>query len=242
MGRPGRLTVPKADKNILVAIIDNSIAPAVYKPVEHWAEFLRVPFLSFRAAEGRLPGAKDRFTHLILTGSEASILEREPWVGAEVDFVGEALSRNIPILGSCYGHQLLALALRGPAHVRRALRPEVGWVPIAVSAASGLLGERGKIHAFSSHFDEVGDLGDDFLVLASTPDCAVQAFELKGRPVWGIQFHPEISIPAGREYLRNIVELGLKTSSLFEAALGMNARDSGAIRRIVRHFLDSFAE
>ena len=230
---------PAIEKNIRVAIIDNSIAPAVYKPVEHWAAFLGVPFVSFRAADGRLPGPGERFTHLILTGSEASILEREPWVLAEADFVRESLNRDIPVLGSCYGHQLLALVLRGPAHVRRARRPEIGWCPIQVQAASRLLGKKGTIHAFSSHFDEVIDLDDDFRVLASTPDCAVQAFELKGHPVWGIQFHPEISVPAGREYLQNLIDLGLKTSPLFEAALGTSTRDSGVIRGIVRHFLDN---
>ncbi len=229
---------PTAEQNIRIAIIDNSIAPAVYKPVEHWAPFLGVPFAPFRAADGRLPDAGEKFTHIILTGSEASILEREPWVYAEVEFVRGALSRDIPILGSCYGHQLLALAVRGSAHVRRALRPEIGWFPIEVRSAGGLLGERGTIYAFSSHFDEVIGLDDDFRVLASTPDCAVQAFELKGRPVWGIQFHPEISIPAGREYLHNLVELGPRTSPLFQEALGMIPRDSGVIRGIVRHFLE----
>jgi GMP synthase-like glutamine amidotransferase len=231
-----------AEQDIRVAIIDNSIAPAVYKPVEHWAGFLGVPFASFRAADGRLPDLGEKFTHLILTGSEASILEREPWVSAEVDFVRDAISRDLPVLGSCYGHQLLALALRGPAHVRRALRPEIGWFPIEVHSVGGLLGKRGTIYAFSSHFDEVVGLDEDFRVLASTADCAVQAFELKGRPVWGIQFHPEISVPAGREYLRNLVDLGLRTSPLFQEALGTRARDTGAIRGIVRHFLQGPAK
>src|SRR4030043_1937373 len=224
---------PAADKDIRVAIVDNSIAPAVYKPVEHWAAFLQVPFASFRAPEGRLPNLEKDFTHLILTGSEASIVDREGWVGSEVEFVRDALSRNFPTLGSCYGHQLLALALCGPAHVRRCSRPEIGWYPIAIRRKSGLLGEKGVVYAFSSHFDEVIDLDESFQVLASTPDCPVQAFELKGRPVWGIQFHPEIDIPAAREYLRNLVDLGLTTSDLFAEALRLNPQDSGLIRSIV---------
>jgi GMP synthase-like glutamine amidotransferase len=228
---------PAANKDIRVAIVDNSITPSVYKPVEHWAAFLQVPFTSFRAPEGRLPDLKNDFTHLILTGSEASIVEREVWVDAEVDFVQEALNLDFPILGSCYGHQLLALALRGPAHVRKCPGPEIGWYPIDIRVKSGLLGEEGTVYAFSSHFDEAINLDEDFRILASTPGCPVQAFELKGRPVWGIQFHPEIDIPAAREFLRNLVDLGLKTSDLFAEALSMNPQDSGLIRRIVRHFL-----
>ena len=228
---------PAAKKDLRVAIVDNSIAPSVYTPVEHWAAFLQVPFASFRAREGQLPDLEKDFTHLILTGSEASIVEREGWVDSEVEFVRDALSRGFPTLGSCYGHQLLVLALCGPAYVQRCSRPEIGWRPIAIREKSGLMGEEGVLYAFSSHFDEVVGLDDRFRILASTPDCPVQAFELKGRPVWGIQFHPEIDIPAARQFLQNLVDLGLNTSALFAEALRMRAQDSGLIRQIVRHFL-----
>jgi GMP synthase-like glutamine amidotransferase len=226
-----------AKKDLRVAIVDNSIDTSVYKPVEHWAAFLQVPFVSFRAPDGRLPDLEKGFTHLILTGSEASIVEREDWVGSEVEFVRDGLERGFPMLGSCYGHQLLALALCGPAHVRRCRRPEIGWHPIDIRERSGLLGKKGVAYAFSSHFDEVSGLDERFRVLASSADCPVQAFELKGRPVWGVQFHPEIDIPAAREYLQNLIDLGLETSPLFTEALGMSPRDSGLIRGIIRHFL-----
>jgi len=231
----------RARKNVRVAIIDNSIDPSVYKPVEHWGKFLEVPFESFRAPEGRFPGLKEDFTHLILTGSEASIVEREPWVDDEVEFVREAVAQGCPILGSCYGHQLLALALGGSDRVRRCPRPEVGWYPIDILEKSGLLGEEGTAYAFCSHFDETVGLGTDFRVLASTPGCPIQAFELAGRPVWGIQFHPEIEIPDARQFLRSLVGLELPTSPVFADALRSEPRDSGLIRGIVRHFLGSGA-
>jgi len=223
--------------DIRVAIVDNSINPTLYKPVEHWAGYLGASFTSFRAPEGRFPNLDNEFTHLILTGSEASILEREAWVYSEVEWVREALDRGFPILGSCYGHQLLALALGGPNRVRKSFRPEIGWHAIAIHRRGGILGDRSVAYAFSSHFDEVTNLDERFDVLASSPDCPVQAFELKGRPVWGIQFHPEISIPAAREFLQNMVGLGLRTSALFEEALRMRPKDSGLIRNIIRHFL-----
>jgi hypothetical protein len=62
---------PVSSPNTRVAIVDNSINPSVYKPVEHWAAFLRVPFSPFRAPDGRFAGLKEGFTHIILTGSEA---------------------------------------------------------------------------------------------------------------------------------------------------------------------------
>jgi GMP synthase-like glutamine amidotransferase len=224
-------------ENVRVAIIDNSIDPSVYKPVDHWRTFLSVPWEAFRASKSCFPDLDKGYTHLILTGSETSILESESWVYEEVGVVQEALARGIPILGSCFGHQLLALALRGPAHVRRCPQPEVGWIPVTIKKKNGLLGDRAEAYAFSLHFDEVIGLDNDFLVLASTRSCRVQAFELKTKPAWGVQFHPEINIPAARELLENLIRLELKTSPLFGEVLRTRPQDSGLIRRIIRYFL-----
>lgn len=222
---------------IKVAIIDNSIDPEVYGPVEHWRAFLEAPWESFRALEGRLPDLAAGFSHIILTGSEASIVERESWVEDEVRWVRAALRQGFPILGSCYEHHLLALALRGPERVRRSPRPEIGWIPLRIEQKSAILGEPGEAYAFSSHFDEVTGLDREFRILASTPGCAVQAFELRHRPVWGIQFHPEIDIPAAREFLANILLRGPANAALFEEALRLEPCDSGLIRKIVGCFL-----
>jgi GMP synthase-like glutamine amidotransferase len=226
-----------------VAIVDNSIDPEVYKPVEHWITFLGAPWESFRAPDGELPDLARGYTHVILTGSEASIVERDAWVDREIQFVREVLENDIPVLGSCYGHQLLALALRGPAHVRRCPQPEIGWLPVTITATNPLFGNRttALAYAFLSHFDEVRDLDDHFKILASSPGCPIQAFQLRGRPAWGIQFHPEIGIAAAREFLTSLIRLGHPSAALFEEALRQRPRDSGLIRSIVRHFLASAA-
>ncbi len=169
-------------------------------------------------------------------------MERDAWVEEEAAFVREAVAMGYPTLGSCYGHQLLALALGGPAHVRRTPRPEVGWYPIDILEKNGLLGEEGRAFAFCSHFDEVVGLAKGYRILASTPACPIQAFELPGRPVWGIQFHPEIDIADARQFLRLLAGRGLQTSSVFAEAMQTAARDSGLIRTIVRHFLGSGAD
>jgi GMP synthase-like glutamine amidotransferase len=180
---------------------------------------------------------KGDFTHIILTGSEASIVEREPWVDKEAAFVQDAVAHGLPILGSCYGHQLLALALGGADRVRRCPQPEVGWYPIQIIEKNSLLGDKGVVFAFCSHFDEAVGLGPEYRILASSPGCPIQAFKLRGLPVWGIQFHPEIDIPDARRFLHNLIELGLPTAPIFSGALRTKPRDSGLIRRIVRHFL-----
>lgn len=232
----------RMDKRVRVAIIDNSINPALYNPVGHWSRYLDAPWQAFRPKDGFLPDPNEGFTHILLTGSEASIIEPEDWVEAEAEFVREASARGLAVLGSCYGHQLLALALAGPEHIRRRPYPEVGWIPIRVPRPCRLLGEAGSPYSFSVHFDEVVGLQDPFEVLASTETCPIQAFALKGRPVWGVQPHPEIDGPAARRLLRDYSGLFPEVRPLYEKALGSESRDSGLIYRIVQAFLEALPE
>jgi GMP synthase-like glutamine amidotransferase len=227
-----------------IALVDNSIEPEIYRPVEHWGAFLPPGWSAFRAPAGVLPSLKEGFTHVVLTGSEASILEPEPWVEREVDFVREAERRGLALLGSCYGHQLLALALAGPESVGACREPEIGWIPVVSRADSGIFGPRGgKKHAFSLHFDEVRRLSDRFLVLAGTDICPVQAFVMKDRPVWGYQIHPEINPEQGRALLRAQAERnGRGGGLLYGRALDRPSLDSGLIGPIVSAFLWAFSQ
>lgn len=222
-----------------VAIIDNSLYPDLYKPVDHWKKYLPVPFRSFRAPEGQFPDFGDGFTHIILTGSEASIVERDNWVYQEVDFVKQAFNRNLALLGSCYGHQLLALSLLGEKHVRRCLKPEIGWIKIKASEPHQIFGKKEEFYSFSIHFDEVIDLKPPFYALAETEICPVQAFEMKGERVWGIQFHPEINVDEAQFFLRELILKGWPNQDLFARALKMEPRDSGVIDSIISFFLSS---
>jgi len=224
-------------KNIRLAIIDNAMDHSVYTPVEHWRKHLPMEGETFRAPAGEFPDLQDGYTHLILTGSEASTMERESWVDDEIELVQKAVAGGLAVLGSCWGHQLLALALSGPENVRRCDEPEMGWLPIRISVDNLLLGKKGRIYAYTVHFDEVVGLGGDFRVLASTPQCPVHAFQLRGRPIWGVQSHPEIGMPDGRELFRKFLGQGSPAAPLFQAALASPARDSGAIHGIIDAFL-----
>ena len=226
-------------KDARVAIVDNSIDNNIYDPVSHWSSFLDVAWSSFQAKKSHFPvDLEKNFTHIILTGSESTIMERPQWVLDEVEFVKEAVSKKIPVLGSCYGHQMIALALAGPKSVRRSCSPEVGWIPIEIIKDSAILGKERLFFSFTIHFDEVIGVGSDFDVLASTPLCPVHVFQKKEAPVWGIQSHPEISPDSGKILLKKLAEQGIGPIDVYKKAFHSVPRDSGIIKLVVDVFVN----
>ena len=219
-----------------IGIIDNSLDHSIYNPIRHWRICLDTEFEIFKATENHFPDAGD-FTHLILSGSEASVLQRERWAQEEVELVKAASQRNVSLLGSCYGHQILAVALAGPQHVQRSASPEIGWIPVHTYGKEDFLGTEGLAYSFSSHLDEVVNLPDEFVILASSADCEVQAFRLKNRPVWGLQIHPEININEALWYLEKRVQNKHEPLHLFQAALDSQPKDSGLIHHVLKKFL-----
>lgn len=220
-----------------VAFINNSIDSSIYNPEEHWKPYLEVEWDSFKATNSHFPDLRKVYTHLILSGSEASIIDIENWAYEEMEVVQDAVEKGLSILGSCYGHQLLALALLGSSSVQRCVQPEVGWIPIQIKQENELLGEKRRAFSFSMHFDEVVNLSGAFLVLASSKDCRIQSFQMKKRPIWGIQIHPEINISNARKFLGNLISLNLRTKPFFEKALESTPKDSSLIQKIVKSFL-----
>ncbi len=224
---------------IKVAILDNSQDSDVYTPVEHWKAFLPVPWQAYKATEGQFPSKNDGITHVILTGSEASIMERDPWVDEEVAFIQDAAASKIPMLGSCYGHQLLALALLGPAHIKRCEVPEMGWLSISVSQHDPMLGTDKAFFAFTLHFDDVSNMDEEFMILGVTKQCPIHIMKHHTLPIWGIQSHPEIDISAGKQLLMNMLTADPARKDLYQNALRMIPRDSGKIGPFVRQYLQA---
>jgi GMP synthase-like glutamine amidotransferase len=221
-----------------LAILDNSLWPEIYKPVEHWTSFIKMPYQAFRAVEGYLPDLDEGYTHLIITGSEASIINPDPWLLPEVELVQEAVERGLTIVGSCYGHQLLALALAGRNSIRRAAAPEIGWIEVEILKNDELLGPKQKLYVFSSHYDEVFNLDENYFeIIARSEKCPVQAFRLKGKKVWGIQAHPEINPAQARLLLTGMVQNNFSEIDIIKRALDSPVIDSNWINLISQNFV-----
>ncbi len=145
------------------------------------------------------------FDAVIFAGGEYRPEEFEEAIfQAERERIMEALQADVPILGVCLGHQLLAYWLGG--EVKRG-RWEVGWLPVTVNEAGladPLLSDLGpRFHAFLWHGDQVSRLPVEAVLLASSERCPVQAYRLRGHPVWAVQFNPQYDPVIAETLVRN---------------------------------------
>ena len=137
---------------------------------------------------------------LILSGGPYSVYERDsPKIAPQI------LSLGIPILGLCYGHQLIAYLLGG--EVKRGAKQEYGVAYVTIDRPVGVLkGLSPTEKVWMSHGDTVQKVSEDFEVLAHTENCPVAAYRHREKPIYSLQWHPEVvHTEHGMEMLRNFV-------------------------------------
>ena len=143
------------------------------------------------------------FQHLLVSGSELFATEENEENDKVSRVIRSFLSRKRAVLGICYGHQILAKTISGKKICRRRSKPEFGWKKVKLKPNSLFKGIKDPVF-YESHFDEVYDLDDDYKIIAQNQDCAVQAFQYKNLPVWGVQFHPEVEYETGEASLQKL--------------------------------------
>ena len=195
-----------------VLIADNAVHRFLFNPCWHWKAHLKgIDTQAVNVPSGAAVPPLDGFTHVIVTGSTASILQPRPWFEVETELIHDAVDRGIPILGSCLGHQMLVYALSGPEFLRRSDPPEIGWAQIEMVESDPLFeGLPNPWGTFVCHFDEVVDPPAPWRVLGRTRHCDTHILRYGDRPVWGIQAHPEISARKAKLFLRLMLLFGRK--------------------------------
>jgi GMP synthase (glutamine-hydrolysing) len=137
---------------------------------------------------------------LILSGSPLSVYEKNaPKCDPKI------LDLNLPVLGLCYGHQLIAYICGG--NVKSGKKKEFGLTYATIDKPLGALkglGKREKV--WMSHSDTVIALPEEFEVLAHTENSPVAAFKHKEKPTHGLQWHPEVvHTENGMKMLKNFI-------------------------------------
>ncbi|MFT4198056.1 MAG: glutamine amidotransferase [Pseudoxanthomonas sp.] len=148
--------------------------------------------------------AHGRFAGVIVTGSAAYVTDRAEWSERSAQWLREAVHAGVPVLGICYGHQLLAHALGGQVDWNPAGR-ESGTVPVELHPPAFedplFAPMPARFAAHTSHVQTVLRAPDGAAVLARSQRDGCQAFRW-GERAWGVQFHPEFATHHMRGYVR----------------------------------------
>ena len=190
-------------------------------------------------AEGELLPAPDAPAGIVVTGSSAMVSQREPWSERTAAWLARAVERETPVLGICYGHQLLAHALGGSVG-RNPRGREIGTVVVrslAPAQRDPLLGVWGAAEpAHVTHLESVLALPAGAVRLAESDLDPVQAFSA-GPRAWGVQFHPEFDADTVRTYLVARTEK-VRAEGLDSEALLAAVREAPGGPRLLRRFAE----
>ena len=147
---------------------------------------------------------------IILSGGPSSVYEPgAPRCDPQLFQLG------IPVLGICYGMQLACDSLG--SKVGHCESREYGRASLSVRDATGLMaGLPPSMDVWMSHGDQVNEVSEEFLPLAATPSCPFAAVQHTRLPVYGLQFHPEVThTPLGGTILHNFLYAVCKCQGLW---------------------------
>ena len=164
-----------------------------------------VDLVPYDVVNGQLPASPDECDGWLATGSRHSVYEELDWISRAVRFVQDVRTTDVPFVGVCFGHQLLAHALGGTverhhggwgAGIRRLdiVRSEP-WMEPAADAC----------HLHFMHQDQVVEAPSDAVVLGRSDHCEVAMFRV-GDTMLGVQAHPEFTVAYAEALLTDRTE------------------------------------
>jgi len=146
------------------------------------------------------------FDKIIISGGPSSVYKKDLGLsGLIVKKIKD--DGGIPLLGICFGHQLIAHIFDGV--VEKGSSAEYGFSQISIDEPGRILkGIPRKFKAWVSHYDEVKKIPRDFIRLAHSNTCEIEVMEHRTRNIFSVQFHPEVwHTEHGEDILRNFLEI-----------------------------------
>lgn len=190
------------------------------------------------------------FDAILLTGGPMSAEElsnsKNVFFQNEITVIKKAIDNNVPVLGVCLGFQLLCYLLGGKVVFKQPwLR---GWLPQNLTKEGiddPLFKNVPKIfYVFEYHQDKVIKLPTDAALLVTSNQCPIEAFGIKNKPVWGIQFHPEISAKKTEEIFLERADMFRKDGLDIEAEIrkGYQYYSPILVQQIFSNFIQQVAK
>ncbi len=150
---------------------------------------------TYQVFRDELPGSTHDIDGIIITGSSKEVYDNEVWIQSLEKFINRARTQNIPILGVCFGHQIIAQASGGKV-MKNPKGREVGTKNVQLTQYGKtdplFAGLSSTIDVQESHQSVVVQLPQNAQLLAENV-FGIQAFRLQNEPTWGVQFHPEVT-------------------------------------------------
>ena len=200
---------------------------------------LLLPFASFdtiSVVNGVALPAPDAMDAWLLTGSRHGVYDDLPWIAPLKAFIRRTAEAKRPMVGVCFGHQILAEALGGKVE-KAAIGWRVGMEQYTTTLNGGTLGDTGQVVAMPAfHQDQVVVKPPGSEVVAHSAACPHAALRYADAPILSVQFHPEFSRP----YLADLIDVLAKQDA--EPGLPPEAETGDTGMRWLAGFLaDSFA-
>jgi GMP synthase (glutamine-hydrolysing) len=196
MTSPVESVAAAQDERILILDFGSQYGQLIARRVRELNVFCQIVRHDIKAE--RVAALKPR--GLILSGGPASVYEPgAPQCDPAI------FDLKIPVLGICYGMQLACQQLGG--QVKPGKSREFGRARCRIEELDPIfLGVPAETTVWMSHGDQVATVNGQFLALAATDTCPVAAVRHRDRPVYGLQFHPEVShTPSGSRILKNFL-------------------------------------
>lgn len=213
-------------------------APALYERGGEMADFFlaltsNVPTIVVRADAGISLPEPETVRGAMITGSTAMVTDERPWIANTASWVRAANDHQTPLLGVCFGHQLITRALGG--NVCALPSPEYGTIGIErIVDDDPLFGDLpSRFDAQFAHFQTVERAPANSRVVARGK-AGIQALRFGPRS-WGVQFHPEFDVEDMDRIIRS-GEAELSRAGLDCDAARAKLRETPEARGIVRRF------